>query len=263
MKLHVFIIITLFTGFWVPHLRANIYSWTDKDGVVHYTNYNPPKGAKIVLKAPEFVQVEDTLQELDETNDPDSYLTEIKKIVEQQSIIAERQQTIKDQLDALNRKSELVIEQSQDLLDEAKPIIGGRTDFRNHGSKDFTHASHNRSYISYGSIPYYPYHRYRSNIRHGGFRYRHFKYYRYDKRHFSHRKDHYYRHLIRRHPGHFSKHHGRKFFHGSRNYGFGGKSYYYKRNFRGSHRFEGHFRGGHRFKGNFRGGHRGFRGGRR
>lgn len=263
MKLYVFIIITLFTGFWVPHLGANIYSWTDKDGVVHYTNYNPPKGAKIVLKAREFVQVEDAVQELSETNDPDSYLTEIKKIADQQSIIAERQQTIKDQLDALNRKSDQVLEQSQDFLDEAQPIIGDRPDLQYNGSNDYTHASHNGSYISYGYIPYYPYHRYRSSIRHGGFRYRHFKYYRYDRRQFGHRKYHYNRHIIRRHPGHFSKHYDRKLHYGSRYHGFRDKSYFYKGHHRGSHRFKGHFRGGHRFKGHFRGGYRGFRGGRR
>ena len=34
-------------------LYADIYEWTDKDGVTHYTNYAPPPEAKIIMKTEE------------------------------------------------------------------------------------------------------------------------------------------------------------------------------------------------------------------
>ena len=253
----------LLIGFWTPHLRADIYSWTDKDGVVHYTNYNPPKEAKIFLKAPEIIYDENVVQESRRTDELDSYRSVIQKIAEQLTLIAKKQQAIENQLDAANRKAEQVLERSQDLPDETQLPVRNVSGFERSVSEHITDTGYKRSYNSYGYYPYSPYYRYKYNYRHGGFKHRYLKYYRYGKRDYGHRYKRHFRHSYKHRFGHFSKHHGRKFSHGSRYHGFRGKSYHYKGHFRGSHRFKTHFRGGHRFKGHFRGGHRGFRGGRR
>ena len=40
-------------------LLADIYEWTDKDGVKHFTNYAPPEGAAILMKTEELPYDED------------------------------------------------------------------------------------------------------------------------------------------------------------------------------------------------------------
>ena len=41
------------SGFAALEANADIYSWTDENGVNHFTNYSPPKQAKLLIKTPE------------------------------------------------------------------------------------------------------------------------------------------------------------------------------------------------------------------
>ena len=40
-------------GFVALTAHADIYSWTDENGVNHFRNYAPPKHAKLLMKTPE------------------------------------------------------------------------------------------------------------------------------------------------------------------------------------------------------------------
>ena len=40
-------------GFMIPNAGADIYSWTDENGVRYFTNQQPPKHAELLIKSPE------------------------------------------------------------------------------------------------------------------------------------------------------------------------------------------------------------------
>jgi hypothetical protein len=50
MKLLAIFSAALFICFCATTSSADIYSWTDKSGITHFTNYSPPPGARIVVK---------------------------------------------------------------------------------------------------------------------------------------------------------------------------------------------------------------------
>ncbi len=50
MKLLAIFSSILFVCFCTSTSSANIYSWVDENGIMHFTNYSPPPGAKLVVK---------------------------------------------------------------------------------------------------------------------------------------------------------------------------------------------------------------------
>ena len=46
-------LITIVSWFIASSLYADIYRWTDENGVIHFANYAPPDGATIMMKTEE------------------------------------------------------------------------------------------------------------------------------------------------------------------------------------------------------------------
>ena len=51
-----------FAGFMIPAASADIYSWTDENGVRHFTNQAPPEHAELLIKSPEISHDEEAHQ---------------------------------------------------------------------------------------------------------------------------------------------------------------------------------------------------------
>lgn len=232
MKRFAIIPLILFTSFWATTLNADIYTWTDETGVQHFTNYDPPKQAELLIKAAEFATDDKAAQERIEAERLERQQLELQEVAEKQTLISMKQQAIEEQLEEADRKAEEAIKRSEEIFDDAARSNGGYDDFRD-GGDDVE--------VTGTTYRYYPSYSYRGHFKHRGGH--HFR-----KRHFG-----------KRHFRHFNKHHIGKFHHGKGRHGFKRSGRHFTGHFRGNHHSRGHFRGGHRSMGHFRGGHRGGR----
>jgi hypothetical protein len=84
--------------------RADIYRWVDQDGVVHFSNYSPPDGAKVFLK-----EKDDTGQERS-VGDGAATIDEVVAAARQEMerVLQE------DRLREMNRKLDELLSRSQD-----------------------------------------------------------------------------------------------------------------------------------------------------
>jgi hypothetical protein len=245
MKRFTIIFLILFIGFWTTTLNADIYTyiyvWTDENGVHHFTNYEPPKQARIMIKMAEIAADDDTVHERMEAEILERQQLELQEVAEKQLMEAERlerqqlelQEVAEKQLEEADRKAEEAIKRSEEIFDDAPGSNGGYDDFRDGGDDDVE--------LTGTTYRYYPSYSYRGHFKHRGGH--HFR-----KRHFG-----------KRHFRHFNKHHIGKFHHGKGRHGFKRSNRNFTGHFRGNHHSRGHFRGGHRSMGHFRGGHRGGR----
>ena len=85
---------------WSPDVSADIHSWTDSNGVIHFSNHSPPPEA-------EFFMVE---QVQDEKDQAETAVT----------AEAKAQDTLRDQLDEANRKLEKALDKVDDLTEKVE-----------------------------------------------------------------------------------------------------------------------------------------------
>ncbi len=225
MKRFAIIPLILFISLWAAMLNADIYTWTDENGVRHFTNNAPPKQAKLMIKAAEFATDDKAVQEQIEAKRLERQQLELQEIAEKQTLISMKQQELEEQLEEADRKAEEAIKRSEEIFDDAPGVNEDYDDFRD-GGEDVEVIG-----PTYGYYPYYPYNSYR-----GHFKYR--RGYQYRKHHFGH--------FGKQRSRHINKHYIGKFHHGKGRPGFKGRSHHSKRDFRGGHRSKGHSRGGHR-----------------
>lgn len=246
MKRFVIIPLILFISFWTTRLIADIYTWTDEKGVQHFTNIDPPKQAKLMIKAAHFTTDEKAVQEKIEAKRLESQQLELEQVA--QTLISLKQQAIKEQLDAADRRTEEAeeaLKRYKEIFDDAPGFNGGYDDFSDGGDDVEVNGT------PYGYYPYYSYYSSRGHFKHR--RGHHFR-----KRHFGHTGKHQFRHFNRNRFG--------KFHRGKSRHGFKGRGNHFTGHFRGGHNSRTNFRGGHRSRASFGGGHRSrghSRGGRR
>ena len=238
MKRFSIIPLILFISLWAAMLNADIYTWTDENGVRHFTNNNPPKQAKLMIKAAEYATDEKAVQEQIEAKRLERQQLELQEIAEKQTLISMKQQALEEQLEEADRKAQEAIKRSEEIFDDAPGVNEDYDDFRD-GGEDVEVIG-----PTYGYYPYYPYNSYRSYFKQGLYRPNHFKY----RKGYQYRK-HYFDPFGKHRFQHFNKHHIGKFHHAKGRPGFK----------RRSHHSRGHFRGGHRSTGHSREGHRGSR----
>ena len=252
MKQFAIIPLILFISFWVTPLNADIYTWTDENGVQHYSNVEPPKQAKLIIKSAVFATDEKAVQEKIEAERLELQELELQLVAAKQKLISMKQQAIEEQLEEADRKAREAIERSQEILDDAAGYNGGYDDFRDGGDVVVVTGTPYGDYpYSYNQLPYY---HYPGVIVHGLPR----------RSHFKHRRD----HSFRKHPFEkFGRHRFRPsikhpfgaFQHGKVGHGFNGRGHIFRGKYRAGINSIGNFRGGHRSGGNFRGGRRGSR----
>ena len=261
MKRLVVILLVLFIGFWATGLRADIYTWTDENGVQHFTNVDPPKQAELMIKAANFTTDEKAAQEAIEARRLERQQLELEEVAQKQNLISMQQEAIQEQIDAANRRAqeaEEALKRCRKILDDAAGSNGDYNGYRDCADGVVvtgTPYGYDPCYEYYPRYRYYPsygynsYYSYRGHFRHGLKHRGHFKHrgsHHFKKRHFGHTGKHNFRH--------FKKHRFGGFHHAKARHGFKGRGHHFTGHSRGGHHSKAHFRGGHNSRGSFRGG---------
>ena len=138
-----------FAGFAVSAAGAEIYAWTDEDGVKHFTNHAPPKQATLFMKT----------REIPHDEEADKQRSEMDRLEVARQELAEREAFLQEQQLAAERRIATANARADETLREADRIL-----------QDAQAASEDDNYRSSGIYgigfvyPYYPY--YRSPYRH-------------------------------------------------------------------------------------------------
>lgn len=194
------------SGFAFSSAAADIYFWTDENGVKYFTNYAPPKQAKILMKTPEIPYDEtadDQRREIDRLEIARQELADREARLLQQQLEAERR------IAEANSRAEETLRRADKILEEAE-AAAENTDYDSSGR----YASGYYPYYPYGYGPgYYSSGYYR---KHGGIYYkkRHFNRRPYQKYFSTHPQKHRFRGKTSIH--HRSRFQGRRLSHRSR-----------------------------------------------
>jgi hypothetical protein len=168
-------------GFSITAANADIYSWTDENGVNHFTNYAPPKQARLLMKTPEIPYDEEADIQRRET---DRLEVARQELAEREAFLMLQQQQAERRLAEANARVDAALREADKILQDAEAA----TEDANYNNGD--------SY-AYG-YGYYPY--YRHGYRKYGHYYkkRHFKYgYRHGQKYYF--KSHHRKHGVKRH----------------------------------------------------------------
>jgi len=138
----IFMTLLIVSGFPQPS-RADIYVWTDDNGVKHFTNYAPPEQAQLLMKTRELAYDEAKDRERMEADRMQVQQQQWGEIEEKQAMVAYEQQIAARRLAEANRRAEDALRQAEELLEEARQISNDDA---------FWH----QSYLFY--VPPYPYH---------------------------------------------------------------------------------------------------------
>jgi hypothetical protein len=179
-----------FSGFAALTARADIYSWTDENGVNHFTNYAPPKHAKLLIKTPEIPYDEEADNQRQEA---DRLEVARQELADREAFLLQEQQAAERRLAEANAKADAALREADEILREAETA-----------AED---ANYDRSNsYAYGYYPYYR-HGYRSGYYHKGY-YRKYGGSYYKKRPYKYRNGRQYKHRYRpSHKNRFNRRH--------------------------------------------------------
>jgi len=150
-------------GLAVSTASADIYAWTDENGVKYFTNQAPPKQATLFMKTPEIPHDEEA----------DNQRREVDRLAVARQELAEREGFLLEQQQAAERRIAAANARADEALREANQVL-----------QDAQAASEDANYdysSSYGYGYYYPYYGYGS--RHHKKGHKRFDGNRYQKRH--------------------------------------------------------------------------------
>ena len=181
-----------FAGFAVSTVSADIYAWSDENGVKYFTNQAPPKNATLFMRTPEIPYDEeaDTLR-----RNTDRLETAIQALAEREAFLLEQQQAAERRIAAANARADEALREADQILQDAQAA-----------SEDANYGYSN----SYGYGYYYPYYGYGSRYHYKGYKRHHAGRYP-QKRHYQHKINHYkYRKGLKPHaqPYHYNRRKG-------------------------------------------------------
>ena len=174
--LKIFLCITV-SCFVATSLYADIYEWTDEDGVKHFTNYAPAPEAKIMMKTEELPYDEAAdLARREAEREEQLALTRLE-LAERKAELERREAETERRFAEADRQAEETLREAEKILNEA----------RNDG---YDYGNFRYSNFSRGFYPYHYKNRYYRNETASIFFIRpphvdHFKRYRYKKHHYG------------------------------------------------------------------------------
>ncbi len=158
---------------WAPIVHADIYSWTDQQGIIHYTNYSPPPQAKVLIKDVKMSSSDSGVSKAKETEDEGQESLEIKL-----QEVNRRVETLEDSLEKAEALTEDLEEKVLTANKKAEKAIESAEALANETSEAGAQYASDVIYLnvrSYSPV-YYPYRRYykshRLKIYHGGSRHK-------------------------------------------------------------------------------------------
>jgi hypothetical protein len=126
--------------------RADIYSWTDENGVTHFTNYAPPKQAKLIMKTPEIPYDEEADNQRRET---DRLEIARQELAERETFLLQEQQAAERRIAEANARADAALREADRVMQEAEAA-----------AEDSNYDRSNAYNYGYGYYPYYPYSRF-------------------------------------------------------------------------------------------------------
>ena len=106
-----------FAGFAALEADADIYSWTDENGVRYFTNYAPPKQATLLMKTPEIAYDEEAdLQR----REKDELEVARQELAEREAFLLEQQQAAERRIAAANARAEAALREADRMLQDAE-----------------------------------------------------------------------------------------------------------------------------------------------
>jgi len=115
LKIFIFITVQFFI---VSATFADIYEWTDANGVRHFTNYAPPENAKLIMKTEALPYDEAADIERMESEQQDQLELERQKIAEREAELERKVAAAERRLATLDRQTERIERQAEDWSDE-------------------------------------------------------------------------------------------------------------------------------------------------
>jgi len=144
LNLRVLILVIFgFFGFAASTASADIYAWTDENGVRHFTNHVPPKQSTLFMKTPEIPYDEEADNERREM---DRLAVARQELAEREAFLLEQQQAAERRLEAANARVDETLREAERILKDAQAA-----------SEDTNYGS----YIGFGYGYYYPYYRHK------------------------------------------------------------------------------------------------------
>lgn len=96
---------------------ADIYSWTDENGVRYFTNYAPPKQAKIIMRTPEIAyDAEADLQR----RESDALEVARQELAEREAFLLQQQQAAERRVAEANARAEATLREADRILQDAE-----------------------------------------------------------------------------------------------------------------------------------------------
>lgn len=150
---------------WAPTAVADIYSWSDENGILHFTNRNPPPEAELFLKTKEGPYEEAVARAQTETAAQRELRRAQDEAREQEERLAEKAAELERRTEEANRKAEEALARAEELAEAANR---GYTSSRGYAlgyayyplSYGYRYYGYNR--YGYGS-PYYSRKRYKKH----------------------------------------------------------------------------------------------------
>jgi flavodoxin len=168
-------------------LYADIYEWTDKNGVRNFTNHTPPDNAMIIMKTEELPYDEAADQARMEAEKLASLEHLRQKIAEKEAALEQREAEAERNFAEASRQAEETLKEAEELVDEAG---SERFNSRYFGDDGYASGIYSYSYPYYdrryyrgyrGGIHIKKFHQYRT-FSHKSFR---------NNRRFTHKVDHF------------------------------------------------------------------------
>ena len=122
---------------------ADIYAWTDENGVKNFTNQAPPKQATLFMKTPEIPYDEEADNQRREM---DRLAVARQELAEREAFLLEQQQAAERRIAAANARADEALREADRILRDAQAA-----------SEDANYSSSSGSGYGY----YFPYYRYR------------------------------------------------------------------------------------------------------
>ena len=189
-----------FCGFSVSAADADIYSWTDENGVNHFTNYAPPKQARLLMKTPEIPYDKEADMRRQET---DRLEVARQELAEREAFLLQQQQEAERRIAEANARVEAALREADQVLQDAETAAAD--------------ANYSNGYAygyypsrGFGYRPGYKHKRhYRKHIQHYKYQKRRYAYphYRHHKYGYQPRLRHIFKSSQRKHG--IKRHHGR------------------------------------------------------
>jgi hypothetical protein len=132
-------------GFVALSARADIYSWTDENGVNHFTNYAPPKHAKLLMKTSEIPYDAEADNQRRET---DRLEVARQELAERETFLLQEQQAAERRIAEANARANAALREADQILQEAEAA-----------AEDTNYNRSNGYLYGYGYYPSYRYSR--------------------------------------------------------------------------------------------------------